>query len=115
MLGMLPGNGHPYSWSAIVNGYDPSKMAACPYPIISQYLGAQPLESVRIPEAQVTHVWTDNPAEAPLVAAAAKIPYVVEHSEDVIGAVDGVLIATDDGTDHVRRAQPFIETKTPFL
>ncbi len=115
MLGMLPGNGHPYSWSAIVNGYDPLKMAACPYPMISQYLGAQPLESVRIPEAQVTHVWTDNPAEAPLVAAAAKIPHVVKRPEDVIGAVDGVLIATDDGTDHVRRAQPFIEAKIPVF
>ena len=23
MLGMVDGNGHPYSWSAIFNGYDP--------------------------------------------------------------------------------------------
>ena len=34
MLGMIPGNGHPYSWSAIVNGFDPAAMAACPYPVI---------------------------------------------------------------------------------
>ena len=27
MLGMVEGNGHPYSWSAIFNGYDPEKMA----------------------------------------------------------------------------------------
>ena len=42
MLGMIPGNGHPYSWSAIVNGFDPEAMAACPYPVIPRYLGAQP-------------------------------------------------------------------------
>ncbi len=51
MLGMIEGNGHPYSWSAIVNGYDPAAMAACPYPVIPVYLGKQPLESVRIPGA----------------------------------------------------------------
>ena len=27
MLGMVDGNGHPYLWSAIFNGYDPDEMA----------------------------------------------------------------------------------------
>ena len=41
------------------------------YGIISaRWIGAQPAGTVRIPEAQVTHLWTDNPAEAPAVAAA---------------------------------------------
>ena len=61
MLGMIEGNGHPYSWSAIVNGYDPIEMAKCPYAGIPKYLGGQPLESVRIPGARVTHIWTDDP------------------------------------------------------
>ena len=26
MIGMNDGNGHPYSWSAIFNGYDPIEM-----------------------------------------------------------------------------------------
>ena len=38
MLGMIPGNGHPYSWSAIFNGYEPSAMASCPFPVIPEYL-----------------------------------------------------------------------------
>ncbi len=38
MLGMIEGNGHPYSWSAIVNGYNPKEMAQCPFPVIPQYL-----------------------------------------------------------------------------
>ena len=49
MLGMIPGNGHPYSWSAIVNGYDPVEMSHCPYSMIPEYLAARPLESVGIP------------------------------------------------------------------
>lgn len=115
MLGMIPGNGHPYSWSAIVNGYNPEKMAKCPYPAIINYLGAQPLENIGIPNAQVTHIWTDNPEEAPLVAAASKIPNVVKNMEDVIGEVDLAIISTDDGTDHVRRARPFVETGIPVF
>ncbi len=115
MLGMIPGNGHPYSWSAIVNGFDPVAMASCPYPVIPRYLGAQPSSEVRIPGAQVTHVWTDEPKEVEHVAAAALIPNIVARPEDVIGHVDAVLIATDDGADHVRRARPFIEAGLPVF
>ena len=115
MLGMIPGNGHPYSWSAIVNGFDARAMAACPYPVIPKYLGAQPAGSVRMPGAQVTHLWTDNPAEAPAVAAASLIPHLVAQPTDVIGQVDAVMIATDDGFDHVRRARPCVEAGLPVF
>jgi predicted dehydrogenase len=115
MLGMIEGNGHPYSWSAIVNGYDPAAMAECPYAAIPKYLGAQPLESVRIPGARVTHIWTDDPADAPKVAKASLIEHVVAQPEDVIGHVDAVIISTDDGDDHVRRAMPFIEAGLPVF
>src|SRR5204862_2982061 len=92
MLGMIEGNGHPYSWSAIINGYDPAKMAECPYAAIPNYLGAQPLESVRIEGARVTHIWTDDPADAPKVAAASLIENIVSQPEAVIGHVDAVII-----------------------
>lgn len=115
MLGMIPGNGHPYSWSAIVNGFEPVAMAACPYPVIPRYLGAQPDGTVGIPGARVTHLWTDDPAAAPAIAAAALIPHVVARPEDVLGHVDAVLVATDDGFDHVRRARPFVEAGLPVF
>jgi predicted dehydrogenase len=115
MLGMIEGNGHPYSWSAIINGYDPAAMAQCPYPVIPVYLGKQPLASVRIPGARVTHIWTDDPADAPRVAAASKIEHVVQRPEDVIGHVDAAIIATDDGDRHVRRARPFVEAGLPVF
>jgi predicted dehydrogenase len=115
MLGMIEGNGHPYSWSGIINGYDPPAMARCPYAAIPQYMGRQPLDSVRIPGARVTHLWTDNPAEAPLVAQASLIEHIVSRPEEVIGHVDAVIIATDDGDDHVRRARPFVEAGLPVF
>lgn len=115
MLGMIEGNGHPYSWSAIINGYDPVEMAKCPYAAIPAYLGRQPLDSVRIPGARVTHLWTDNAAEAGPVAKASLIEHIVAKPEDVIGRVDAVIISTDDGDNHVTRARPFVEAGLPVF
>lgn len=113
MLGMIPGNGHPFSWSAIINGYEPIHLSACPYPVIIDYLSKNP--NVGIPGVSVTHVWTDSPQEARQVARLARIPHVVAQPEEVIGQVDAVIIAVDDGDDHVRRARPFIEAGLPLL
>ena len=87
MLGMVDGNGHPYSWGAIINGrYDAQAMADCGFPVIPQYLGAERPENLGIPGVQVTHVWCDDPADAAKVARASFIPHVVQRPEDVIGA-----------------------------
>jgi predicted dehydrogenase len=115
MLGMIEGNGHPYSWSAIVNGYNPEEMAKCPFPVIPQYLAEVPLNTMRISGARVTQVWTDDPADAPKVAAASRIESVAARPEEVIGQVDAVIIGTDDGHEHVRRARPFIEAGLPLF
>ena len=115
MVGMVPGNGHPYSWSAIINGYDRTAMAACPYPGIIRYLGGEPFETVGVPGAQVTHLWTDAPADAGPVARACLIPHVVDRPEEVIGLVDGVFVASGDGFDHVKRARPFVDAGLPVF
>ena len=115
IIGMVEGNGHPYSWGAIFNGYDPDEMKKCPYPVIPEYLGREPKESLRIPGAMVTHIWTDNPDDAVSVAKASLIPTIAENPEDVIGEVDAVIIATDKGHEHVRRCRPFIEAGLPVF
>lgn len=115
MLGMVEGNGHPYSWSAIFNGYDLEAMRHCPYPVISQYLEQQPQETLQIKQARVTHIWTDHRSEAEHVAKASLIPNIVNRPEEVIGQVDGVLIATDHGYEHVERCRPFVEAGLPIF
>lgn len=116
MLGMVEGNGHPYSWSIIFNGrYNAEALAACPYPVIRDYIARQPPGSLGIPGATVTHVWTDQPDEAEQVARVAYIPHVAKRAEDVIGEVDAVLVATDKGFEHVERARPFIEAGIPVF
>ncbi len=116
MLGMVESNGHPYSWSAIINGrYDAPTMAECGFPVILRYLGAEPPENLGIAGAQVTHVWCDDRADAERVARAAFIPNIIQHPEDAIGQVDAVIIPTDKGWEHVDRARLFIEAELPVF
>jgi len=115
MLGMIPGNGHPYSWSAIINGYSREKFEVCPFAGIKEYLGVHDPEEMRFPYASVTHLWADNPSDARMVADFANIPHIVETPEDVLGEVDAIIIATDDGDDHVRRVEPLLKAGVPIF
>jgi len=118
MLGSTPGNGHPYSWSAMFNGYDRETMTKeCPFAGIPQYLNKQPTEGLTIAGAKVTHIHCigDGGFTAGHVAKCSLIPNVVEKPTDVIGHVDAVVIATDLGHEHVARARPFVEAGLPVF
>lgn len=118
MIGCTAGNGHPYSWSAICNGYDRDKMTEeCPFPAIPEYLNKQPDETLTIPAARVTHICCtgDGGFSAQHVADCALIPHVVERPDEVIGVVDAVIVATDIGSEHVERCRPFIEAGVPVF
>ena len=81
MLGCSAGNGHPYSWSAIFNGYNRELMTAeCPFPGIPEYLNKEPVETLVIPGAQVTHICCvgDGGFTAEHVARCSLIPHVVD-------------------------------------
>jgi predicted dehydrogenase len=113
---MVEGNGHPYSWSAIINGnYSKEEMAKCPYETIPQYLGAQPENNLGIDGAKVTHIWTDDPEDAKKVAKASNIGNIAKKPTDVIGEVDAVIISTDIGHEHVERARPFVAAGLPIF
>ena len=113
VIGLSPGNGHPYSWSAIFNGYDPVAMEKCGFPVIPRYLEKQQLPKDSIAEASVTHVWAQDKKIAHLVAQASLIETVVDHYTDMIGQVDGILLARDDAETHYEFAAPFLEAGFP--
>jgi hypothetical protein len=118
IIGQTPGNGHPYSWSAMFNGYDKQLMTEeCPYAGIPVYLNKQPEETLRIPHARVTHICCsgDGDFTAEHVAKTTYIDHVVSDPLDLIGKVDAVIIATDIGSEHVRRARPFVESNIPVF
>lgn len=113
IIGLSDGNGHPYSWAAIFNGYDRAVMATCPFPAIPEYLSRQEFPGAAIPGARVTHVWAQDRPIAEHVAAAALIPCVVDRYEAMIGEVDAVLLARDDAENHVEMGIPFLDAGLP--
>src|SRR5512138_3413150 len=116
MLGMVEGNGHPYSWSAIINGrYDRELMKDCGFPVIPQYLAEQPPGALGIDSAKVTHIWCEDRDRARHIAQTCFIDHVPEDPQDVIGQVDAVIIPTDKGEEHLDRARPFIEANVPVF
>lgn len=114
VIGLSSGNGHPYSWSAIFNGFDPVAMEECGFPIIPRYLEKQQLPKGAIAEGQVTHVWAQDKKIASHIAKAALIDNVVNHYTDMIGQVDGVLLARDDAETHCEFAGPFLKAGIPI-
>ncbi len=118
ILGMTEGNGHPYSWSAMFNGYNPIEMEECGFPVIPVYLAKQPPETIGIPNAKITCICCTGYAQrkrAEHIARAAYIPEVLDDPTEMIGKVDAVIVATDDGNEHVERCRPFIEAKIPMF
>ncbi len=115
-IGTNEGNGHIFSWSAIVNGrYDKERMKNCGYPVIPEYLGKEPPENLGIIGAQVSYVWTEDRNYAEYVAKTSYIETVLDNPSDAIGKADGVVITTDIGTSHLKLAKPFIEAGIPVF
>lgn len=118
ILGFTEGNGHPYSWSAMFNGYDPIEMQNCGFPVIPEYLNKQPKETIGIKGAKITHICCTGfkgIEEARKVAKATFIEKVVERPEEMIGEVDAVICATDVGDEHVERCKPFLDANIPMF
>jgi predicted dehydrogenase len=115
IAGRIAEDDHPFSWSAILNGYDPQAMRRYADPAIGAYLEARSPDEFGIAGVQVTHVWADHDEDARRIAQASRIPHVVASAEDLIGKVDAILIPTDIGREHLRRARAFIEAGLPVF
>lgn len=113
VIGLSPGNGHPYSWAAIFNGYDPIQMESCGFPVIPRYLEKQQFPEDAIQEAKVTHVWTQELSLSQQISRASLIPNVTKNYLDMIGQVDAILLARDDAETHLEIAEPFLKAGIP--
>lgn len=110
VLGMSPGNGHPYSWSAICNGYDKKYMDECPFPVIPNYLYKENYPLNFISDAIVTHIWTQDRKYSEHIARASNIENIVNNYEEMIGKVDAILLARDDAENHLEMSRCFLES-----
>lgn len=115
IIGMSPGNAHPYSWSAIINGcFDGNEISKVGYPAVSRYLQAN-RDTLGINGALVTHVWTQDRLISKSIANTTKIEHIANDLEEMIGQVDAVILSRDDPENHVAMAKPFIDAGIPIF
>ena len=115
IMGMSAGNAHPYSWSAIINGrFDAQEITRAGYPAVAAYLHAN-RDTTGLPEAQVTHVWTQQQDISQSIARSSGIANIAASPEDMIGQVDAVILSRDDPENHVAMARCFIDAGIPLF
>ena len=115
IIGISEGNGHPYSWSSIFNGFDEKELIKCPYPAIIEYLKKKKFPNDFLNLGKVTHIWTQSINESKLISKISKIPFFVQNIEDLNGKVDAILLARDDAEKHFEISKPFINNGIPVF
>lgn len=116
ILGLSEGNGHPFSYSAIVNGYSDEGLSASGWPGIYQYVRRRHPSEFGLPgDWRVTHAWTQDPDTTRRLSAAARIENAVDDYRDLVGQVDALIIARDDHERHLEMSRPFLEAGTPIF
>ena len=109
IIGISEGNGHPFSFSAIINGYSDAGMDASGWPGIHEYVKRRDPSEFGFEGFRVTHAWTQDPEVTKKLCKACLIPNPVTKPEEMIGSVDAVIIARDDYETHFRMAIPFLK------
>jgi hypothetical protein len=116
IIGMSDGNGHPYSWSAIFNGYNQKYMKDCPFPVIPEYLSLQKFPDDGLSHlGAITHIWTQKNEISKHIANSANIEHVVDNMSDMINKVDAIILARDDAENHYDMAFPFLLAGLPVF
>ena len=96
IIGMSPGNAHPYSWSAIINGqFDAQEITRVGYPAVATYLQANH-DTLGLQHARVTSVWTQDKEISASIARTTGIDHVAGTLEEMAKEVDAVILARDD-------------------
>ena len=109
IIGINEGNGHPFSFSAIINGFDDEGMKSSGWDVIYDYLKIRDASEFGFDNVRVTHAWTQDPEQTRKLARASRIPNIVVDIEDMLDEIDGVIIARDDYETHFSLAKTFLE------
>lgn len=115
IVGVSPGNGHPYSFASIINGYDDEGFEQSNWGVIHDYLREKDSAEFGFPGVRVTHAWTQDSKETATLCEAACIPNQTDEFAELCEMVDAVIIARDDPDSHIRTALPALEAGLPVF
>ena len=115
MIGISEGNGHPFSFSAIINGYSDEGLAQSGWPGIYEYVRRRDPSELGVQNLVVTHAWTQSRKVTADLCRACNIDHAARSYEDMLGNIDALVIARDDYETHLELARPFLEAGLPVF
>lgn len=108
-IGIGEGNGHPFSFSSIINGFNSIEMKKSGWENIYDYLTERGESEFGFDKIKIVHVWTQNKDETIQIVKATKTENTVDRLGDMIPEVNGVIVARDDYKNHFKIASKFLE------
>ncbi len=118
IIGSNSGNGHPISFSAMFNGYDPKYLNKfCKFDLIKEYLPKQHrnLEKNIFRDAKVTCIWTQSKKTSYEISKMVRINHICKTLNEMSSVVDGVILARDDIENHLKIAKIFLKKNIPIF
>ncbi len=115
IIGFSSNNGHPFSFSAIVNGYKSEILRESGWGVIAEYLDLRIKEDFGIEDVRITHVWCPDNNVSEQISSACYVEYICNDYIDMVGKVDGVIIARDDWRSHFEIASYFLRLGIPVF
>jgi len=115
IIGVSEGNGHPFSYSAIVNGYSQEGLANSGWSGIYDYVRRRHASEFGLGGWKVTHAWTQEPETTRKLCEACLIETAVDDYHEFLGKVDAVIVARDDFESHFEMAIPFLKAGMPVF
>ena len=114
IIGINKNNGHPYSYSSIINGFDPIFLKKyCPYISINKYLSKN--KNKPFGNAKVTHIYTQNINTSKKIAKISNIPIILNNYKQLSKNVDCVILAKDDIQNNHKIITYFIKKNMPIF
>jgi hypothetical protein len=114
VVGGTDGNGHPYSWSALINGFEPKLLGEVPFSTIRDYLKLEsPLASSQ--QARVVAIWSPDSEYSASVARFAKIPWIAPSFEELCSSVDAILHLRDDYSHLDKYLEAYLHLEKPVF
>jgi len=116
IVGLNEGNGHPYSYSAMFNGFDPQALKKeCDFELIKDYLPRDHRNKNLIKGAKVTHIWTQDKNLSKKVSKVSLIQNICSDYKELVNNVDAVIIARDDVSNHMKFIEPVLKKGLPIF
>ncbi len=113
MIGYSRLNGHPYSFSGIINGIDNLYFKNyAKWPFIYNYLSKNK-KNLGFKKMKITHIWTQNLKLTKNIARSCLIQKICKNPSEMLNEIDGVIIARDDWRSHKKLSLPFLKRNIP--